>query len=136
MAGRKRIPTPIAHRWRRFRYSVMPFVTFIILLGLTLYMWERHTATTNAVGAVEVVRIDISANSDGVLAQMPGAQYTLFDSVLKGQIIGRLDDSALKLAIATLRQEMVELTNQIAASEAERNELDSLGNTNGVARLS
>jgi multidrug resistance efflux pump len=97
----------------------MPFVTFIILLGLTLYMWERHTATTNAVGAVEVVRIDISANSDGVLAQMPGAQYTLFDSVLKGQIIGRLDDSALKLAIATLRQEMVELTNQIAASEAE-----------------
>ncbi|MFT5526956.1 MAG: multidrug resistance efflux pump [Pirellulaceae bacterium] len=119
MADRKRIPTPLAHRWRRFRYSVMPFLTFIILLGLTLWLWDRHTTTSNAVGGVEVVRVDVSATSDGVLSQIPGVQYTLFDSVLKGQVLGRLDDSALRLSISILRLEMDEFISQISASEAE-----------------
>ena len=87
MANRNVIPTPWAHKLRRFRYGAMPLVSFIGCVALMIWMWQRQGRQPNAVGEVEAVRVDVAAGADGLLVPLPHGPWTLFDSVQSGQLL-------------------------------------------------
>jgi len=116
MAESDRIRTPWAHKWRRFRFSALPAVTFIACTVLTGLLWVRQGQLSGVVGEVEVVRLAVSAVADGTLAPLSGKQWTLFDSVEADQVVARLDDRPARQALQTLREQLVQLQKELEAA--------------------
>jgi len=119
MSTAQRIPIPWKHKWRRFRYSVMPVLSFLVCVALTLWLWDRQGRLPNAVGEVEAVRVEVTAGSDGLLAPLPRGTWTLFDQVQKGQVIARLDDRPVRAQAETVRLELERLRKQLDAAAAQ-----------------
>jgi len=119
MTATQRIPIPWKHKWRRFRYSVMPVLSFVVCVGLTLWLWDRQGQLPNAVGEVEAVRVDVTAGSDGLLAPLPRGTWTLFDQVEKGEVVARLDDRPVHAQAETVRLELERLRKELDAAAAQ-----------------
>ncbi len=121
MAERDRITTPMMHRWRRFRYSVLPAIAFTGLAALTLFLWDYRGQVANAVGEVEAVRLDVSTAIDGTLVPLVEGphQWTLFDSITKGQVLARLDPEPANQELETLRRELVQIEKELGAAEEQ-----------------
>lgn len=134
MRGQRRIRTPIAQRWHRFRQSVLPVICFVGCAGLTLWLWDRQARMGNGVGEVHGVRVDVATQAAGMLVShtplppdpgivpIPEEQapfWTHFQRVNKGDVIARLDDTLLKAELATLRQEQKQLAEQIPQTMAQ-----------------
>ena len=119
MAGTERIKVPWKHRWRRFRYSVLPFVSFALCALLAAMLWEHQGRMANAVGEVEAVRLDIASGTAGTLVPLPHGNWTLFDTVQNDQVIARLDGTATRAALEVLRADLVRLHRELSAAEAQ-----------------
>ncbi len=119
MANRNVIPTPWAHKLRRFRYSAMPLLSFIGCVVLMMWMWQRQGRQPNAVGEVEAVRVDVAVGTDGLLMPLPHGPWTLFDSVQSGQLLARLDDRPVRTQLETLRGELARLRKEVGAAEVQ-----------------
>ena len=128
MAVGKRIRTPLRQRWRRFRYSILPFVFFAGFAIFTERLWERQVKPMHAVGEVEAVRIDVAAGTNGTLTELGPNRpnWTLFDHVERGGIVARLDDNEALAAADTIKAQTVELTKELEAVK-ERTRLDQFG---------
>lgn len=126
MAGRGVIRTPWSHRWRRFCYSVMPFVSFVGCVVLVAWMWHWRGAQPNAVGEVEAVRVDVPVGVDGLLMPLPGGPWRLFDSVQSDQLLARLDDRPVQARLETVRGELACLEKEVDAAQV-RLALDHAG---------
>lgn len=121
MSTGKPIPTPWKHRWRRFRYSWMPVLCFTATIAVTLWLWDNQGRMANAVGEVEVVRLDVAAKTAGKLVplpELPGGQWTLFDLVQENEVIARLDDSEVQASLRTLRAVLDQLSEEVIAAES------------------
>ncbi len=119
MSTAQRIPIPWKHKWRRFRYSVMPVLSFLVSVVLALWLWDQQGRLPNAVGEIEAVRVDVIAGSDGLLAPLPQGSWTLFDQVQKGQVIARLDDRQVRAEAETARLELERLRKELHAAAAQ-----------------
>ncbi|HUT10023.1 MAG TPA: HlyD family efflux transporter periplasmic adaptor subunit [Thermoguttaceae bacterium] len=122
MPSTNRIRTPWRHKLRRFSQSVMPVLCFLVCLAVLLWFWNRQGQVSNAVGAVEPVRLDIAALTDGTLLplqELPNGEWQLLDVVRKNEVIARLDDRAAREAVQALRQEVVSLEKELDATEAQ-----------------
>ncbi|HBO45618.1 MAG TPA: hypothetical protein DD670_17165 [Planctomycetaceae bacterium] len=119
MARLKRIPIPLSQRWRRFRYTLLPVLSFAGCVALAAVLWQRQGLSPNAVGEVEAVRIDVAAGTDGLLVALPRGQWSLFDVVEKDDLIARLDDRPAKAAIRTVQWEVRRLEKELTAVEAQ-----------------
>ncbi len=119
MARSKRISISLKQRWRRFRYTLLPLLSFALCATLSVTLWQRQGRLANAVGEVEAVRLSVSAGVDGLLLPLPQGQWTLFDTLEKGQVITQLDDRPIRAAIRTLRLEVVRLHEELAAVETQ-----------------
>lgn len=117
--SQRRIKIPWSLRYRRARDRFVPIVAFIACAALTIWLWDRHTATLIIVGEVEQVRVDLASPGDGVLVQLPGNALDRFDSVAAGQVIARLDDRPSLAALATLQSRTAQSRYEIAALEVE-----------------
>jgi len=117
MAKSDQIPTPWTHKWRRFRYGGLPALSFIACAVLTGFLWVRQGRLSGVVGEVEIVRVVVTAGTDGTLAPLSQGQWTLFDSVKASQVIARLDDQPARAALQTLRGELVQLGKELDAAE-------------------
>ena len=117
MAGRGVIRTPWSHRWRRFRYSVLPLLSFAGCVVLVAWMWHWRGRQPNAVGEVEAVRVDVSVGVDGLLMSLPDGQWTLFDSVQSDQLLARLDDRPVRAQLETSRGELARLKKEVDAAQ-------------------
>ena len=116
MAAGKRIRTPWKHRWRRFRYSVLPFLFFAGFVVVTARLWERQIRPTQAVGEVDAVRVPVSANVDGptrAAAAAKSENWVFGDEVRKDDIVARLDDSEALAAAETINARIEELNKQL-----------------------
>jgi len=119
MAGTERIKIPWKHRWRRFRYSVLPFISFVLCALLAAMLWEHQGRMANAVGEVEAVRLEIASGAAGTLVPLPQGNWTLFDAVQNDQVIARLDGTATRAALEVLRADLVRLRGELSAAEAQ-----------------
>ena len=119
MTDRKRISVPWARSWSRFRSSVLPLLTFIPVVALTLWMWDRQGQMPNMVAEMEAVQVDVVAGADGLLVPLSRQHFTLFDTVQANELVARLDDRPTRAAIDTLRTEIARLRKEMDAAEVQ-----------------
>ena len=118
MADPPRIRTPWSQQFRRIRYQLVPVVAFGVALSLTLWLWRRQAAMPHAVGEVEVVRYEMAAPFDGLLAPLRGQPVERFDRVNRGAVVARLDDRPTGALLATIQMEVRRLQAELAATKA------------------
>ncbi|MBN9693211.1 MAG: HlyD family efflux transporter periplasmic adaptor subunit [Verrucomicrobia bacterium] len=82
-----RIPSPPSVWFRELRIAVLPFLTFAIVLGLTVVTWRSYVGPTSLVGEVEMVRNFISSPQSGRLISL---NVGLLDTVTAGQPLGQI----------------------------------------------
>ena len=114
MPDNGRIRTPWRHKWRRFRYSVMPALCFVACVVLAGWLWDRQGEIPNAVASGDSVNIPIRATIDGVLRENSFA-WNRFDSVRRGELIAEFNGEQLLREIAVLRAELAGLTKELLA---------------------
>jgi len=134
MASSDRIPTPIAHRWRRFRYNVLPVVSFTAAVMVMLWMWGHQRSKYTTFGKLNARVIDIKASGEGTLAYVESAVPDIpggYIQVKAGDVIAKLlpvahDRKGDILAIETARAQIAALRATVdEIRETERlNQLD------------
>jgi len=100
------IPTPVAQRWREFRIQILPIITFVAILSMTVMMWRNFVQPSGLAGDAEVVKANVISLHDGVVDE-PRAE--LSQSVTNSQVIGTIvgtDPDVLKAAVATVEAEL------------------------------
>lgn len=112
------IPTPLRVRWVRFRHQLFPFITVAACTVMSVWLWHRQTGTGNAVGEVEVQRIPVTANMDGVLGPLPGRAIKLFDDVKEGDVIATLDPKTIQARRAARQVEVDRLRGELETLQA------------------
>lgn len=126
MRGGNRVPTPWRHRWRRFRYSALPAISFLVCIALTLWMWNRQGRMPNAVGEVYAEVYFVKAVADGLLLPLSergdaaGAWWEIGAPVRKEKtVVARLDNEVLDGQLSVLSQDLIRLHKQLIATEEE-----------------
>lgn len=120
MAHVSRIPTPFKHHWNRFRVGLLPILSFLFCIALTLWLWQRQAQLGTVVGEVESVQVDVVAGIDGLLISPKGETYwKLLDEVRKGDILARLDDSVLQAELKSIAAEADTLRAELQAVSAQ-----------------
>src|SRR3712207_6268114 len=66
------IPTPWNVQWNRFRYQLLPVLTVLACAGASTWLWQWTGAGTHMIAEVEAVQVDVAADQDGILAELPG----------------------------------------------------------------
>ncbi|MFV2066079.1 MAG: HlyD family secretion protein [Pirellulales bacterium] len=124
MFSRNRIRIPWKQRWQRFRYSVLPMLSFVLCLAVTLIMWGRQVRLANVVGEVERRQAEVFSGRAGWLAA-PTDRPTFwrpYDQVKQGDliaIIAPIDDRPVKAAITTLNTDIERIKAEIDATRAQ-----------------
>jgi len=124
MFSRDRIRIPWKQRWQRFRYSVLPMLSFVLSLAVTLMMWGRQVRLANVVGEVERRQAEVLSGREGWLVA-PADRPTFwrpYDQVNQGDliaVIAPIDDRPVKAAIKTLNTDIDRIRAQIAATRAQ-----------------
>ncbi len=121
MSNGSRIPTPWKHRWRRFRYSALPALSFLLCMVLTFWLWREQGRVPNATGEIERKFVDVTAGTDGKLLPLdhPNGGWELFDPVQQNDVIARLDSELINAQLATLTTDLNRLQAQSDATEEE-----------------
>src|SRR5688572_4695096 len=118
----KRIPLAWSVRWRRIRLRTVPIVSFVIAVGMCAWLWRERGAAVHGIGEVDALRIDVTSPTTGMLTALPhraGGQWSLYDQVVKGDVIAVFDDRQAQLDKSLLRQEAEQLYGQIAEWQLE-----------------
>jgi multidrug resistance efflux pump len=71
------IPIPARQRWRDFRVSWLPPLTFMLLVTVIGWMWVRYVAPTTIIGEVETVRANIASVVAGTIQELKVARSWL-----------------------------------------------------------
>ena len=119
MSGAQRIPIPWRRRWRRFCQSTLPALCFLLSAAAVGWLWQRQTQLPQTVGVVEAVRLNVTAEADGVLSPLAQGPWTLFDAVAARQVVARLDDGLVQARLATLQEELQRLRKELTAAAAQ-----------------
>ena len=114
-----RIPLAMSVRWRYFRQILMPALFFMMTCGLVGYLWRQENTRPSLPGMVEASRVQVAVPISGQLVPLPHGTWTLFDAVEAGDVIARLDDSAVQASLNTLALERAKIELQQAAVAAE-----------------
>ena len=117
MTNASRIRTPWVHRWRRFRYSALPALSFIACVLATAWFWQKQGQMPNAVASVQRQNIQVTAPFDGTLVELPRELWKRFDTVKKDELVARLDDAILRETLKVLEEEYLEFRRQLEAEQ-------------------
>ena len=120
---RPNIPTPWNLKVRRFMQGpLLQAGAFLTLALLVMFLWQRQGQAPHSVGLAEALRVNVSAATGGKLLPMYELQegsWSAFDTVYKGQVVARLDDSELRTELAAFQVETEQLRAEVAAVEFE-----------------
>lgn len=128
-----RIRTPLHQRWNHFRMGLLPFLSFLGCLVLTLWLWKQQVLLSGVVGEVEPVTVDVAAGAQGIISTS-SAHWNLFAKVKKGDVIARLDDSLLQATKQTLEAEQKKIEAEIDSARTSF-ALDKIGAEQTVERM-
>lgn len=81
------IPTPAGTLFREFRIQAFPYIAFMLVVGLTVWLWRGYVGPATWVGEVESVRGVVSSVGPGRLAQL---QVDALQRVTAGQVVARV----------------------------------------------
>jgi multidrug resistance efflux pump len=118
-----RIPIPAGHRWREFRIKLIPSVIFFAAIAAVAFIWRNHIAAPTYVGEVETIHADVLSTLPGLLT---GLNVDRFDTVTKGEIIGKVspsDPELLKASLAAIEIDLKTLQTRVAL-DRDRNEVN------------
>jgi len=101
------VPSPPEQYWRQFRVNIIPGLTFVAVLGVTVWLWGKNLANPLVMGQAESIFSEIASPRPGRIEQL---KVSLFQDVKAGDVI----------AIVDATQPLV-LTNTIAVIHAEMN---------------
>jgi multidrug resistance efflux pump len=135
----KRIPLAWSVRWRRVRLQAVPIASFIVAVGMCAWLWRERGAAVHGVGEVDALRIDVTSPTTGMLTALPhrgGGQWSLYDHVVKGDVIAVFDDRQAQLDKDLLRQEAEQLYGQIAEWQLESADPGEATATDAVGAVS
>lgn len=100
------IPTPPKQRWREFRVTYLPPLTFFALVVVICYMWVNYVRPSEIIGEVETVHANIVSTTPGTLIDL---KVDRLDTVTNGQllaVIERLDSAQLKAELAAAEADL------------------------------
>jgi len=81
------IPTPAGALFREFRIQAVPYIAFVMVVGITAWLWQGYVGPATWVGEVESVRGVVSSMGPGRLAHV---QVDALQRVTAGQILARI----------------------------------------------
>ena len=85
----------------------------VVVCGL---LWQHQGGAIQSVGAVDTLRIDVTSPVAGLIVAMPheiNGQWSLYDHVLAGEVLARMDDRQLRSDQGLFRQEIKELVDEL-----------------------
>jgi hypothetical protein len=85
------IPTPINVRWQRLQYQIIPVMAVVLCAAVAWRLWH-DAPRANGIGQVNAESADARSPAAGTLVDLgPAKQPHLFDSVVAGQVIARVE---------------------------------------------
>jgi len=121
MSSKSVIPSPPGHRWREFRFQVLPGLTFALGLIGVILLWSQYVAPVSMVGRVEALRTSVSSPKTGSLAQL---DVTRFQKVCAGQNVAHIittDPQILTANLALIQAEVEMIRAEMStSSQVER----------------
>jgi multidrug resistance efflux pump len=117
-----RIPLAWPVRWRRLRLQAVPIASFAVAVLACALLWRERGASVHGIGEVDALRIDVTSPTTGMVTALPhraGGQWSLYDHVVKGDVIAKFDDRQTQLDKDLLRQEAEQLFEQFAQWQIE-----------------
>ncbi|HEX6961144.1 MAG TPA: HlyD family efflux transporter periplasmic adaptor subunit [Lacipirellula sp.] len=96
--------------------------SFVVACAMCVWLWQQRGAAVHGIGEVEALRIDVTSPTTGMVTALPhrsGGQWSLYDQVVKGDVIATFDDRQTQLDKDLLRQEVEQLFEQIAQWQIE-----------------
>jgi multidrug resistance efflux pump len=118
------IPTPLALRWREFKFRTMPVIFFLAALIAAVIVWNHHVVPVSMVGRVESIQADVISPKPGLLTQL---QVTRFQQVLCGDPIAQVittDPSIVTASLAVIQAEVKLL--QIGMAPVENSQRNAI----------
>src|SRR6266516_4475526 len=100
------IPTPLAQRWREFRFPIVPILVFLGLLLVLTVMWRQYVSPPMLVGQVEPMTAYVTSPKPGTLAQLNLARM---QRVKAGDPVGQVittDPKVLTSSLAVIQAEI------------------------------
>jgi len=100
------ISSPPEHHWRQFRVNIIPGLTFVAVLAVTVWLWGKNLANPMVTGQAESEFALVTSPTPGRLAQL---KVTLFQDVKAGDVVAvvsPLEPLVLSNTIAVARAEM------------------------------
>lgn len=114
------IASPPAHLWRQFRVKALPFATFAVALGVTVWLWTVNQANPLVMGTAQGLEADVASPQPGTLVEL---RVTRFEEVKQGQVIGVVQGTNPQVAsntLAVLKAEMTVLRAQAGYDAGDR----------------
>lgn len=110
MRERRRIRTPVKRQWHIFRTRLLPVLVWLAAVVLVAQLWRGRAARIDAVGIVEARQTAVVSMRRGVVTDL---RVDLFDEVQAQQVLVRLDDSAVRAALAAADTKAKQLDAQL-----------------------
>jgi multidrug resistance efflux pump len=93
------VPSPPEHHWRQFRVNVIPGLAFVLVLGITVWLWGKNLANPLVMGQAESIVTDVASPKPGRIEKL---NVALFQEVKAGDVIAVVDASDPQVLINTL----------------------------------
>ncbi|MFO8029913.1 MAG: hypothetical protein R6U28_08635 [Cyclonatronaceae bacterium] len=121
----EKIPVPPSLRWREIRVRLFPFLIFVLVAGLVVWLWKDRVEATNMIGHVVGKQALVGSTQSGSVADLT---VSPFDSVQAGDAIARLVTTDPKVMEAELAVVLAEIELERLSRDPfvgqERNLLD------------
>ncbi|MBN1515203.1 HlyD family efflux transporter periplasmic adaptor subunit [Candidatus Sumerlaeota bacterium] len=122
MANGSKQKIPLRQHVQLLRRRYIPLATWVGAICALILLGKGNLQTIDAVGIVEEKRAPAICLVDGEVSAITVA---LFDQVVKGQLLGIIDDAAWKAELKTAQEELKRLQAELDAAQ-EQLQLDRL----------
>jgi len=100
------VPIPPRERWRQFRISYLPVLTFALLVVAAGWLWKRYILPPTIIGEVQPIRATIVSAVDGTIAEV---KVDLLEPVTNGQplvVVSALEPEQLEAELAAIEADL------------------------------
>ncbi len=114
------IPSPPAHHWRQFRVNLLPALSFLVVLGLTVWLWTVNMTNPLLFGTAESNLADIACSQPGRIARL---MVTPYQDVKMGDVIAIVDPlnpGVLTNTLNRIRAEMEVIRADAGADQGDK----------------
>lgn len=108
------IPTPLATRWREFRFQFIPVLTMCAVVAGVAAMWRQYVVPPNVLAEVEPITANVVSTQPGLVVSL---NVDLFQRVTNGQEICQvqiMETNVLTAGLGVITSDLEVRRGQIA----------------------